>query len=133
MSYITWSDSLSVGNTFIDKDHRRLVELVNELHDAMTAGRGKEVVGKTLAALIQYTAEHFRREEDEMARINYGQSLTHKQEHKKLVTHVLELQKKFADGKTMLTVEVSKFLKEWLVNHIMKTDQDLAAAIKASR
>ena len=133
MSYITWSDSLSVGNAFIDKDHRRLVEMVNELHDAMTAGHGKDVLGKTLAALIQYTAEHFKREEDEMARINYGQAVAHKQEHKQLVAHVLELQKKFADGNTMLTVAVSKFLKEWLVNHIMKTDHALAVAIKASK
>ena len=130
MSYISWTDDLSVGNAFIDKDHRRLIEFVNELHDAMAQGKGKDVLGHILANLIKYTAEHFKREEDEMDRIKYSHSIAHKTEHKKLVHDVLELQKKFADGKTLLTMGVSKFLKDWLVNHIMKTDMLLSAALK---
>jgi hemerythrin len=33
-------------------------------------------------------------------------------------------------GNGMLSVQVSAFLRNWLVNHIMKVDKDLAVAIK---
>lgn len=80
--------------------------------------------------MIQYTAEHFKREEAAMDRIKYAHSIAHKAEHKKLVYDVLELQKKFDEGKALLTMEVAKFLRDWLVNHIMKTDMTLSAALK---
>lgn len=130
MSYISWSDDLAVGNTFIDNDHRKLIGLVNDLHDAMSQGKGKEVLGSTLSNLIKYTSAHFKREEDEMARIGYSGAMAHRQEHEKLVREVLSLQQKFNDGNALLTVKVSKFLKDWLVDHIMKTDKALSKAIQ---
>lgn len=130
MAYFTWNDSLMVGNSFIDNDHKKLVGLVNDLHEAMAQGKGKDIVGKTLNNLIKYTAEHFKREEDEMKRINYPGALAHKQEHEKLVREVLDLQKKFNEGNALLTVKVSKFLKDWLLDHIMKTDMSLSVALK---
>ena len=130
MSYITWNDDLAVGNAFIDSDHRKLIGLVNDLHDAMAEGKGKEVLGATLSNLIKYTAAHFKREEDEMARIGYSGAIAHRQEHEKLVREVLSLQQKFNDGNALLTVKVSKFLKDWLVEHIMKTDKAFSKAIQ---
>lgn len=130
MSYMTWSDDLAVGNAFIDSDHRKLIGLINDLHDATAEGKGTEVLGVTLSNLIKYAAAHFRREEDEMARIGYSGAIAHRQEHEKLVREVLSLQQKFNDGNAMLTVNVSKFLKDWLVNHIMKTDITFSKAIQ---
>lgn len=130
MSYFTWCDDLAVGNAFIDSDHRKLIGLVNDLHDAMAEGKGKEVLGVTLSNLIKYTAAHFKREEDEMVRIGYSGAIAHRQEHEKLVREVLSLQQKFNDGNAMLTVKVSEFLKDWLVEHIMKTDKAFSKAIQ---
>ena len=39
MSLITWNDTLSIKVEEIDIQHRRLVELINELHDAMSQGK----------------------------------------------------------------------------------------------
>lgn len=130
MSYFTWSDDLAVGNTFIDSDHRKLIGLVNDLHGAMAEGKGKDVLGVTLSNLIKYAAAHFKREEDEMDRIGYSGAIEHRQEHEKLVREVLSLQGKFNEGNALLTVKVSKFLKDWLVEHIMKTDKALSTAIQ---
>lgn len=46
MTYITWNNELSVGNAFIDKDHHKLIDFINELHDAMAQGKGKDVLAK---------------------------------------------------------------------------------------
>jgi|GEM_PF-3922370 len=49
MTYIDWSDGLSVGNAFIDHDHRKPIRKINHLrslvdralaHAARTAGAG---------------------------------------------------------------------------------------------
>jgi hemerythrin len=129
MALFVWSDDLSVGNKYIDDDHKKLVKLVNDFHEAMEQGRGNDVIGKVLNNLIIYTKEHFGREESEMQRIKYSRYLAHKLEHDKLIKEVAELQSNFANGKAMLSIKVSKFLRDWLLNHIQQTDRLLAQAI----
>lgn len=129
MALIEWNSELEVGHTFIDHDHKKLVKMVNDFHNAMEQGRGNDVIGKVLHNLVIYTKEHFSREEAEMQRIKYPKYLTHKQEHDKLIAQVAELQGSFSSGKSMLTIQVSKFLKDWLRTHIMQTDKLLATAL----
>ncbi len=129
MALFAWSDDLRVGNTFIDEDHKKLVAMVNSFHDAMDQGRGSEVIGKVLRNLVIYTQEHFGREEAEMQRISYPRYSVHKAEHDKLIREVTALQSGFAKGNTMLSVKISIFLRDWLLNHIKQTDQLLAAAL----
>lgn len=130
MALFPWNDDLNVGNTFIDGDHKKLVKLVNDFHDAMEQGRGNEVIGKVLNNLVIYTKEHFNREEAEMQRIKYPRFLAHKQEHDKLIKEVGELQASFVSGKAMLSIKVSKFLRDWLLTHIQQTDKQLAQALR---
>ena len=130
MALFVWTDALSVGNDFIDGDHKKLITMVNNFHDAMVQGRGNDVIGKVLSNLVAYTKEHFKREETEMQRVKYASYLTHKREHDKLIRQVVDLQNDFSSGKAMLTITVSKFLKEWLIEHIEKTDKLLAQAIR---
>ncbi|KIF80204.1 bacteriohemerythrin [Noviherbaspirillum autotrophicum] len=132
MAYFTWSEELRVGNSFIDSDHQKLISLVNRLHDAMAQGHGKDILGKIFDELIRYTREHFTREEEHMQKIRYADFAAHKQEHDKLIKDVVDLQSKFNAGNGMLSVQVSGFLRNWLVNHIMKTDTKLASALQAA-
>ncbi len=128
MAYLAWSNDLAVGNTFIDADHQRLIDMVNRLHEVMQEGRGKEVLGKVLNNLVTYTREHFRREEDLMRRIGYADRAAHLHEHEKLLQQVDELQSKFDSGATTLSIQVLHFLRDWLINHIGKSDKALAEA-----
>jgi hemerythrin-like metal-binding protein len=130
MAYFSLTDDLRVGHSFIDSDHEKLIALVNQLHDAMGKGHGKEILGKILNELIHYTREHFKREEDEMKKIQYAGINEHKAEHDKLIKEVVALQAKFISGNGMLSVQVSSFLRSWLTNHIMGTDKKLAAVLK---
>jgi hemerythrin-like metal-binding protein len=47
----------------MDNQHRQLVDLLNQLENAMAKGKGKELVGKILSELIRYTQTHFSSEE----------------------------------------------------------------------
>lgn len=127
MALMTWSPALSVQVKQFDDQHIKLVNMVNELHDAMKAGKGNEVLGKILNGLITYTATHFADEEKMMAQHAYPDAPAHKNEHGKLVKQVLELQENFKAGKAILTLNVMMFLKDWLVKHIQGDDRKYGA------
>jgi len=123
MALITWSDTYSVQVSQFDDQHKKLIEMLNDLHDSMKVGKGKEALGKILKSLIQYTAMHFSSEERLMKQHNYPDYEQHKKEHNQLVMKVQDVQKKYLEGSTILSQEVMNFLKEWLRNHIQGEDK----------
>lgn len=133
MALYQWDDALSVGNRHIDDDHKHLMDLVAQLHDAMRAGQGKDVVGGILENLINYTHTHFEMEEKFMRDINYPDYEAHRAEHARLVKEVKDLQSRFQSGSITITVSVSNFLSDWLRNHILGLDMKLANAILAAK
>jgi hemerythrin len=122
MSFMEWSESLSVGVSEIDNQHKQLIKLINLLFDAMGKGQGKEILSKTLSELINYTKMHFANEEKYMQMYKYSYYLSHKAEHDKLTKQVLELNQEFNSGNTLITVKVMNFLKDWLKTHIQQND-----------
>lgn len=48
MALFVWSDKYSVNINEIDNQHKKLVDILSSLHDSMKAGKGSEVLGKTL-------------------------------------------------------------------------------------
>jgi hemerythrin len=134
MALMEWNDRLSVGVQMIDTDHKHLVSLVNELHDAVKAARGKEVLGHVLDGLITYTKTHFAREESEMARSNYPQADAHRKEHTDLARQVLDVQAKYKAGNSaVLSMEVMSFLRDWLLKHIQGSDRALGTYLQAQK
>ena len=126
MALITWNDGYSVKVKQFDEQHKKLIDMVNDLHDAMKVGKGKEILEKILAALIQYTGTHFANEERLMKLHNYPGYEQHKKEHNLLVLQVIDVQRKYHDGGAVLSQSVMTFLKEWLQKHIQGTDKNYA-------
>ncbi|MFZ0963194.1 MAG: bacteriohemerythrin [Terriglobia bacterium] len=118
-----WSDTYSVNIGIIDMQHKNLVSMVNQMHQAMVGGHGKEELGKILTSLIKYTQVHFKTEENLMESHQYPDYIQHKSEHDHLTKTVLVLQGKFQRNEVGLTIEVMDFLKDWLIKHIQGTDK----------
>ncbi len=128
MPLMTWTEKMGVGVKVLDEDHKKLVGLINDLHDALKAGHGKDILGKILDSLVTYTKYHFDREEQLFAKTGYPNSHAHKKEHDNLTQQVLGVQSKYKAGAdTFLTMEVMDFLKTWLTNHIQGSDQKYTA------
>ena len=122
---MTWNSKLDVGVAGIDQQHRKLVDILNRLNDAMQTGRGADVLGQVLDDLIKYTASHFAFEEGLMRKSAYPGYAAHKKEHDDLVKTAVDLQAKFKSGETRLSVDVLRFLRNWLTTHIQGTDRTL--------
>ncbi len=129
MAMMEWNDSLKVGHSIIDRDHQKLVGLINELGDAMSAGRGRQACGEVLDELVSYTQTHFANEERLMAAHRYADAPRHRAEHAKLVRDVLDFKEKYNAGTATLSVSLLHFLMAWLTHHILESDKALAHGI----
>lgn len=126
-----WSDIYSVKIGIVDGQHKKLVDIINRLHDAMREGQARERLGQILSDLIQYTQFHFSTEEKLMESRGYPDYVQHKVEHDRLASTVLDLQRKFQKNEIGLTVDVMQFLKDWLVKHILGSDKKYAPFLNA--
>jgi hemerythrin len=122
MAIVTWDNSLSVNITKIDNQHKKLVDMINNLYNAMSQGKGVEVLRTILMDMVAYTKEHFTTEEDAMKKYSYPDYDVHKMEHTKFVSKAKELVQQFNSGNTLITNETITFLKDWLVKHIKGND-----------
>lgn len=123
MPIMSWTDAYSVGIAEIDKQHKKLIDLINALHEAMAKGQAKAVIGKVLGELISYCATHFATEERLFDQHGYADTAEHKEKHHKMTGKVLALQQQFEQGKATITLDVMDFLQQWLDKHILGTDK----------
>lgn len=127
MGLITWDDDYSVGIAEVDTQHRKLVGLVNDLHDAMSVGKGRSVLSSVLTELVEYTAYHFKTEEDLFEQFDYPDRAEHKRLHDELTAKAVKLKESYDQGNQMITIEVMVFLSDWLRVHILQEDKQYSA------
>ncbi len=127
MALITWTNAFSVGVQEIDMQHQELIRLINELHDAMRAGKGGSTLGGILKRLIDYTVNHFGFEERLFAKTAYPESAVHIAKHASLTREVQALALKYESGQSVLTIDVMEFLRAWLTDHIKGADKRYTA------
>ena len=123
MALITWDSRFSVNVNEIDKQHQKLVSMINDLNDAMRQGKGKDVLGKIINGLITYTGTHFKTEEDYFDKLGYPDTAAHKDEHAVFVKKVSDFNADFQAGKLGVSIEVMNFLRDWLSAHIKGADK----------
>jgi hemerythrin-like metal-binding protein len=122
MLFFEWNDKLQTGIEIIDNQHKRLIDLVNELNEAMRNKKGKEALGHVLKELKDYTNYHFKYEEKEFEKFGYPQAEAHRKEHDDLIRQVEELIGQFQKDRLGISIDVLDFLTKWVKNHIMKED-----------
>jgi hemerythrin len=123
MPLIQWNDSLSVGVTEIDKQHQKLVQMLNDLHEAMRQAKGSSVLGPLVKELIDYAGTHFKTEERYFTRFAYPDADAHKKQHADFVAEVLAFKSRFDANAVGLSMDVMTFLSNWLQSHIKGEDK----------
>ena len=133
MTLIEWNDNLySVNIEKFDEDHKKLLQFINDLHQAMLQGQGKEKLSVILDELLDYTRYHFSAEEAEMQKANYPELENHKKLHKELTDQLHQLIEDYKAGKKEVSIDTFRFLKEWLFNHIQVVDKKYEPWLKAN-
>jgi hemerythrin-like metal-binding protein len=128
---IEWDQSLSVNIRVIDKQHKKLIELLNELYAHAQKNATTEVLRPVFEQLLEYTVYHFDTEEAYFRKFKYPGYEEHRKEHEILKGQVLDFKKAFDEGSQTMTYELLDFLRKWLVNHILGTDKKYVKYLNA--
>lgn len=126
--FISWKAEYSLGIPHIDEQHKRLVFLINELNESLDSSDTHDSTLEVLLSLRDYTVYHFAEEERLMMEYNYPNLIAHREEHKLFIEDINDLCFDFKNGHK-ITTKLLDFLKNWLIDHILGTDQDYAKSI----
>jgi len=128
-----WDESFSVGLPEIDRQHKILINMINELNYHVRMKHNASYINRILQGLIDYTVSHFGYEEGLMERHGYKHLAEHKEKHKKLINQILEFQYRVNSNNNdeEIVEELLNFLNEWLSKHIKGTDKDYAKILVA--
>lgn len=132
MATLVWTEQFSVGVEEIDNQHKILIDLIDRLYQAAVKRQDKELTAEVLATLIDYTKTHFALEEDLLKLSGYPAFAVHQQEHVRFVQKIADLSSKFQVENRSVTLELIKFLNNWLSGHILNTDKAYAPHLAKS-
>lgn len=131
MSALRWSQGLSVGVADIDEQHQHLVRMLDVLRAAKDCDERDGLVFRAIGELKAYIQTHFSLEEGYMARLNYPDAETHRDEHQEFIRHVKAFE--YACHASFAPYsETVRFLSSWLVKHIKRTDKKLGDFLVAA-
>lgn len=127
-----WKDSLKIGVTLIDSEHKELCDRIDALFAACSQGKGKDELLNTINFLESYTIKHFSDEEKLQRSSTYPKVAEHKEMHEFFKAKIAEMKKDLmANGASITSVsKTNYFLMDWLLNHIQKVDTELANYLK---
>jgi hemerythrin-like metal-binding protein len=123
--HVSWKDCYSVGIPFIDQQHRFLISLINRIHRAIEESSSEEIA-ESLLEMRTYAMVHFREEENIMEEVDYPQIQGHRRQHNDFLQYTDLFLDELEDHPLAIGPEATKYLKDWLSQHIQGSDQAYA-------
>ena len=126
MTYMTWTDKMSVGVPELDEDHKGLIHIINQLAENAGEETRYSVVRQCIFALMRYAETHFAREEQVMASCGFPGLEVHQGEHHTFLADIKAAATRFEEQPdklaAMVNDELLSYLKNWLNHHILIED-----------
>ncbi|WP_415718265.1 bacteriohemerythrin [Maridesulfovibrio sp.] len=119
---VQWSDDLSVNVRTIDEHHMKLLDLINDLYLDMKQRKSIGDIAHVTNDLLEYTKYHFGYEEKIFDKHGYPETKDHKKLHAIFIKKIADFKEELDHGKLTASTELIRFLKDWLIKHIMVVD-----------
>jgi hemerythrin len=126
VNYLVWSDDLNIGIDVIDRQHQKIIEMINALGEAQ--GSSPANTGDVIENLVDYTVSHFAFEESLMEEAGYVFSKAHKRVHEVFIKRVLSIRERFREGEDVAG-ELRDTLGRWLLGHIRSEDRNYVESV----
>ena len=127
MPKLRWDPCLETGIQEIDWEHRRLLNIVNRLLEAMARGRGEAAVRPVFRDLARHAEDHFAHEEKFMRDMGYPGAEEHAGEHRRMAESLARFGAALDSGDPPGASDLNALLSNWLMEHILKKDKEFAA------
>ena len=133
MRFFKWSTSFVTNLAPIDRQHRKLVRLINTFAEVVNAEaqQGAAVLDQSFDAVRDYAAFHFAHEEELMssAGVDPRHQALHTQAHSQFLEQITVLWDS-RDDAGHPAESVLEFLSAWFVQHFLGIDLILAAQMR---
>jgi hemerythrin len=131
---VQWDASFSVGNEELDRQHKKLLALCNDMAECITAGRQEALFRfhDILHQLTQYARGHFKTEENLLEHYQFSGLAAQQTEHNAYEEKMAD----WAFSATMDSIdmmEVQHYLAAWWRDHILTTDMQYKALLESKR
>ncbi len=130
---VVWDESLSVGVSEIDDQHKRIFDNFNAFMAACAEGHGAEKLKDLFWFLGSYVATHFANEERLMLQVGFPGYSHHYELHTAFIGKVDGLMRRFtAEGPSQdLLDSVNAVIMKWLLEHISVMDRTIGEYVRA--
>jgi hemerythrin-like metal-binding protein len=126
-----WTKTYSVNIDLLDRQHQQLIEGINELDHALRAGEGNAALDPLLDKLAKYSLEHFAAEEGLMQEHQFPGLSTHQTQHEMFRRKIADFIDSHKAQKPGVPVSLMLFMRDWLKDHVLKTDKQYSAFLNA--
>ena len=130
MALIDWSDKYNLNIKEIDDQHKRLTKIVNKFYESVQTNKSDKFLNKILDDILAESVLHFTREETIMILYKYPGYCADKREHDTLSNELTDVFSRKNENKEDKFTKIAFFLKDWLIDHILKDDLKLGKYLK---
>jgi hemerythrin len=125
MTFIEWTDSMSVGSPVLDGHHQMIIDCLNRLHPLIGAENRAEPdrMRAILDTLEDFVLVHFSEEERAMRQAGYPDWRDHKDQHDRMYDMVFAMKSDVEHGRDLDAAQLFDILNTWLVGHILGEDR----------
>ena len=127
---IKWTNDLSVEQHELDSHHQHMMDLINELNEALNSKEEKDIVAEVLVELSDYANYHFGAEEAMFELKHYPDAAEHIEQHMEFRERLKELDDLFQAGDDTAGTQLMDFLRRWWPNHIATFDKKYVPYLK---
>jgi hemerythrin-like metal-binding protein len=133
MEQKTWTKMMSVGNAFLDADHKKLLGMIEEVENAMRA-QDTATFSRTLQMFEEAVRMHFRNEELIAKMIGHPFE-QHMEEHQYVLSELQQMEAELIDMHGRWSESASThyfiFLSNWANEHIREDDMLMKPTLQA--
>jgi len=130
MSVFAWDDDYSLGIQSIDLQHRKIIELIDELVEAIRDSREDCIINEVLEDLTRYADYHFTLEDRIMRAYGYPDLHDHETGHREFVERVRSLRVGENVRARDVPRETLDYLENWFRAHELKEDAAYARDLR---
>jgi hemerythrin-like metal-binding protein len=130
MEKINWSPKYNVGVETIDEQHKRLVFMLNRLIEAKEATTDSELVSDVITQMTKYAEDHFKFEEDLLAKFGFPLLDQHRQSHDNYRKKVVDLCTAVLLNVPIVPQVMLNYLVQWWEKHILHEDMEYKSFFK---
>ncbi|OIQ73195.1 bacteriohemerythrin [mine drainage metagenome] len=124
---LVWQEAYLTGNALIDRQHRALFTVANELLAALFSNRRTDEISAILSQLLANIAQHFMDEENILRQLGFANLERHAAEHRQLLHRAHEIQREFEAQPLQVGALLEFLAREIIARHILGSDREYAA------